>query len=340
MSVVSVLGIDLAKNVFQLHGVDERGKVVLRKRLARQDFMAFMVTLKPALVGMEVCGGSNYWAIEFEKMGHQVRQIAPQFVKPFRKSDKNDANDAEAICEAVGRPSMRFVPTKSADSQVIQSAHRIRARLVSQRTALCNEIRGFLLEFGIAIPKNVSVLRKQLPIISEDQNNGLLPRFRRYLKELWQEIRAVDERIAYYENELKEFFNASELCRRVSKIGGLGLISTTAVVACHEHLARAVKNGRQFSAALGLVPKQFSSGNRTQLLSITKKGDPYVRTLLVHGARAFIRVAKNKPDRTSRWVTEKVKTRGHNRACVALANKNARAIWSMIVNNTPYQLAA
>lgn len=336
MKAISVLGIDLAKSVFQLHGVDERGRVSCRKRLGRDELADFVANLRPCLIGMEVCGGSNYWALKFEQMGHTVKQIAPQFVKPYRKSDKNDANDAEAICEAVSRPNMRFVPTKPASDQDMQSVHRIRYRLVGQRTALCNEIRGLLLEYGVVVPKSVPVLRKKLPLLIDDTTNGLTSPIRETMSWLHQELVELDLQIVRYEFKLKVFFDGSELCKRLSKIGGLGLISTTAIVASHSQLARAVKNGRQFSAALGLVPRQNSSGKKVQLLSITKKGDPYTRTLLVHGARAFIRVAKNKPDRTSLWVTEKVRTRGHNRACVALANKNARTIWSMINKGTEY----
>lgn len=340
MKVVSLLGIDLAKDVFQLHGVDDAGKAILKKRLRRAELLPFLANLSPCLIGIEVCGGSNYWAREFEKIGHTAKQIAPQFVKPYRKSNKNDANDAEAICEAVGRPNMRFVPTKRAEDQDTQSVHRIRQRLISQRTGLSNEIRGFLLEYGIALPKSISRLRKEIPTLVENKSNGLTEPIRALLIQLHEEMDFLDEQISSYDEKIKLFFKNSELCQRISKVAGVGIITATALVASSSALAKALKNGRQFSAALGLVPRQNSSGNKEQLLSITKTGDNYIRGLLIHGARSAIKVAANKEDKTSKWVTEKVRTRGHNRACVALANKNARIIWVLITKGVEYQMAA
>lgn len=340
MKVISLLGIDLAKDVFQLHGVDSLGKAVLKKRLGRAELLPFLAKLSPCLIGVEVCGGSNYWAREFEKLGHTAKQIAPQFVKPYRKSNKNDANDAEAICEALSRPNMRFVPTKRAEDQDTQSLHRIRQRLISQRTGLSNEIRGFLLEYGIALPKNIARLRKEIPFLAEDKSNGLTDPMRVLLSQLREEMIFLDEQISSYDEKIKLFFKSNELCQRISKVAGVGIVTATALVASSSALAKTLKNGRQFSAALGLVPRQNSSGNKEQLLSITKTGDNYVRCLLIHGARSAIRTAAKKEDKISKWVTEKVKTRGHNRACVALANKNARIIWVLIAKGADYQIAA
>ncbi len=340
MKVISSMGIDLAKDVFQLHGVDSLGKAVLKKRLKRAELLPFLANLAPCLIGIEVCGGSNYWAREFEKLGHIAKQIAPQFVKPYRKSNNNDANDAEAICETLGRPHMRFVPTKRAEEQDTQSIHRIRQRLISQRTGLSNEVRGFLLEYGIALPKSISRLRKEIPLLAEDKNNSLTEPMRELLIQLREEMFFLDEQISIYDKKIKLFFKSSELCQRISKVGGVGIVTATALVASSSALARALKNGRQFSAALGLVPRQNSSGNKERLLSITKTGDNYIRGLLVHGARSAIIVAAKKEDKTSKWVMEKVRTRGHNRACVALANKNARIIWALITKGVEYQSAA
>lgn len=339
MKEISVMGIDLAKNIFQLHGVSEHGRVVLRRQLRRGELMRFMATVKPCLVGMESCGGANYWAREFQKLGHTVKLMAPQFVKPYRKSDKNDFNDAEAICEAVARPNMRFVPIKQIAQQDVQCLHRIRERMISNRTALVNSVRGFLAEYGIALPKQVNQIRKQLPVVLERGDNELTPMTRRMLGELYEELAWWDERIGRYDEQLKQISKQNEVCQRLLEIEGIGPITATALVASVSE-PRAFKSGRQFAAFVGLVPRQNSSGGKTVLLGIHKRGDKYLRKLLVHGARAALRVMRNKSDGKSVWVTRIMNTRGHNKACVALANKNARQIWAVMAKEESYRPAA
>lgn len=339
MEKVTTLGIDLAKNIFQLHGVDEHGKVILSKRLSRARLKEFMVNLPVCLVGMEACGGANYWARLFQRYGHTVKLMSPQFVKPYVKSNKNDCKDAEAIAEAVRRPTMRFVPIKQVAHQDIQCTHRIRERLVHNRTALSNEMRGLLQEYGIVIAEGLSKLRKEMPLILEDASNELTDSSRELFSELLQELKEMDGQIAVYNQKIQAIFQGNEVCQRISQVEGVGPITATAIVAAVSD-PRAFKNGRQLSAWLGLVPRQNSSGGKTVLLGISKRGNQYVRTLLVHGARSVLRTCGNKKDRRSLWLLQKEKTRGFNRACVALANKNARVIWALMVNKTEYRKVA
>lgn len=339
MKQIKVIGIDLAKNVFQLHAADEKGHVVWRKRVSRVELLPLVAQLRPSIIGIEACGGSNFWAREFIKLGHTVRQIAPQFVVPFRKNDKNDRNDAEAIAEAVMRPSMRLVPIKAVKHQDAQSLHRIRTRLVGNRTAASNEIRGLLLEYGIIIPLKISKLKKELPIIVEEKKNGLSEEMRGIIFRLYEEIVALEKEIAFYDKKIELLFNKEVICQKLIEVEGVGILTATAVFSSLSN-PDAFKNGRQFSASLGLVPKQNSSGNKERLLSITKRGDVYLRTLLIHGSRAYLRFASRRTDKKSLWAMEKVKQRGFNRAAVAVAAKNARTLWALVKHNAAYQVAA
>jgi len=288
------------------------------------------------VIAMEACGGANYWGREFEKLGHEVKLIAPQLVKPFVKTNKNDFNDAEAICEAASRPSMRFVALKTQEQQDIQALHRVRERAVKNRTAIVNMIRGFLLENGIAIALGVSSVRKHVP--EHLEGLALSERMKRVIRRLYEELGEWDKKISEYDLELKQIVGQNEICRRLQKLEGIGPITATALYAALSQ-AKPLKNGRCFAASLGLVPRQHSSGGKPRLLGISKRGDSYLRSLLVHGARSAIITARKKSDRKSRWVTEKVKTRGHNRACVALANKNARIVWALMTKGVEYKQA-
>lgn len=336
---VTTLGIDLAKNVFQLHGVDEHGKVVLRRTIRRGELSNFMANFPNCLIGMEACGGAHYWARKFRAMGHTVKMMSPQFVKPYRKSNKNDYNDAEAICEAVSRPNMRFVSIKEVTHQDVQCLHRVRSRLLKMRTALVNEMRGFLMEYGIVVPQRICYVRKQVPSILDDGTNELTNLSREMLKNLYDELSQWDERISVYDEKLIGVFKQNEICQRVAKIEGIGPITATAIYYALSNPG-AFHSGRQFSASLGLVPRQESSGGKTVLLGINKKGDKYLRMLLVHGARAALRVMRTKEDKKSRWATKILDTRGHNKACVALANKNARQVWAILKKGEQYRAAA
>jgi transposase len=333
---VTRLGIDIAKTVFQLHGVDQYGKTVLKKRCSRGELLKVIANISPCLIGMESCGSSSYWAREFKSLGHEVKLISPQFVKPYVKSNKNDAADAEAICEAVGRPHMRFVPVKSVESQDIQNLHRIRSRLVRSRNALCNEIRGLLGEYGFIIPKGIIPVRKTLPKILESSGDKLTSLSRECFYHLSRELKDIDETINFYEEKLKAILKNSPMCQRLYTMPGIGPITATAIVSAVSDPFM-FKNGRGLSAWLGLVPRQNSSGGKDQLLGISKRGDTYVRSLLIHGARTVLKNAKDKTDRQSVWVNKLAERRGKNRAAVALANKNARAIWVLMTRNEDFK---
>lgn len=335
---VTVLGIDLAKNVFQIHGVDMYGKTCIQRKLKRSQVMSFIENLPKCLIGVEACGSSHYWVRQFKKCGHTVKAMPPQFVKPFVKSNKNDANDAEAICEAVQRPNMRFASTKTVEQQDVQSTHRIRQRLIGNRTALCNSVRGLLGEYGVAVPKGVSTLRKQIPEILESTDYELTDFTRELLSDLYAELSDLQERIDRIDKKIDRIFKASEVCLRLAKIDGVGPLIATAITAAVGD-ASVFKNGRQMSAWLGLVPRQNSSGGKTNLLGISKRGDVYIRTLLIHGGRSLARVAERKSDQKSKWITEKVNQRGSNRAAIAIANKNVRIIWKMMTTGEEYRMA-
>ena len=288
-------------------------------------------------MGLEACGGAHYWARRLTAAGHAVRLIAPQFVKPFVKSNKNDTNDAEAICEAAGRPSMRFVSAKSVEQQDIQSLHRVRSRLVSCRTQLVNQLRGLLMEYGIVLPQHVGQVRRGVPEILEDESNELTLLGRRLLASLYNELVDLDSKVEQIEKELRAVYAASEPCQRIAAVEGIGLLTATAIVAAMSD-GKVFQNGRQFAAWLGLVPKQHSSGGRPRLLGISKRGDPYLRTLLIHGARSVVYRACRKKDVRSVWIVDKQRRLGTTRACVAVANKNARIVWSLIARGEHYRV--
>lgn len=329
------IGVDLAKAVFQVHGVDYQGKAVLRKQLKRAQFLKFFATLPPCLVGMEACGGSHHWSRELQKLGHEVRLIAPQFVKPYVKGNKNDTNDAEAICEAVGRPSMRFVSVKTVAQQDMQAVHRIRSELVKQRTAKVNQIRGLLAEYGIVVGRRVESLRRALPEFLEDTGNGLSFAFRELLEELRQDLVYLDKRVTAMDKQLHVLANTDEAAKRLQAIPGIGPITATALV-CAVGDGKGFKRGRDMAPWLGLVPKQHSSGGRDKLLGMSKRGDAYLRTLLIHGARSVLKVAGNKAGPRSRWLQGLCARRNKNIAAVALANKNARIAWALMSKGLDY----
>jgi transposase len=332
------IGVDLAKNVFQVHGVDRFEKPIWRKKLNRQEWLQAVVErIEPGCeIGMEACSGAHHWARQLQRLGYTVKLIAPQFVKPYVKSNKNDANDAEAICEAMSRPHMRFVAVKTVEQQDIQAVHRVRASLVEQRTAKANQIRGLTSEYGLTAPKELLQLRIAIPCWLEDVSNGLTERFRRLLTGLWQDLLALDERIKELDREITLIAQADPVAKRLQQLRGVGPMIATAIVA-NVGDAKQFANGRQMAASIGLTPKQNSSGGKERLLGISKRGDAYLRSLLVHGARSMIRTAKAKDDRLSQWVMKIATTRHPNIAAVALANKTARIAWAMMVKETDYQ---
>lgn len=335
---IKVAGIDLAKNTFHLHGVDGRSQVVLRKKLSRGKLMAFMANLPPCLVGMEACGGAHDWARKFRAMGHEVRLMSPQFVKPYVKSNKNDTVDAEAICEAVQRPNMRFVPIKGIEQQDVQSLHRAREQAMKNRTAQSNQIRGLLMEYGMVLGKGVATLRKALPDILEDADNGLTPLFREILYGLSDELRRLEERLTAYDAKIAHLGAQSQVCQRLMTIPGVGPLTATALAAAVGD-AKVFANGREMSAWLGLVPRQCSTGGKPKLLGISKRGDTYLRKLVIHGARSALRFADKKQDVRSRWAVDVRGRRGKNIAAVALANKMVRSAWVLLSRNEEYKMA-
>lgn len=330
------IGIDLAKSVFQVHGVDSHEQVTLKKRLKRNEMLDCFRQIEPCIIAMEACGSAHYWARELEKLGHQTKLIAPQFVKPYVKSGKNDANDAEAICEAASRPTMRYVTVKTAEQQAGQALHRVRSRLVKARTALVNEIRGLLSEFGIIMPtKGVPACRRLLAEALEDGENGLPGQMRELLAQLSDELVQKDSHITTLDRQIKEQCARDERIKRLMA-EGIGPISASAIVSAIGD-ARQFKSGRDLAAWLGVVPNQHSSGGKERLGGISKRGDVYLRTLLIHGARAVISTCQKKEDRKSQWIKGIMTRRNKNIATVALANKNARVIWAVLSRGECYQ---
>ena len=336
MNKITTLGVDLAKSVFQLHGVDLAGKVVLRREVRRSQLMKAIAQLEPCLIGIEACGGAHYWARRFGEHGHQVKMMSPQFVKPYRKSDKNDRNDAEAICEAVTRPSMRFVAVKSIEQQDMLTLHRVREGLMKERVALINRIRGSLSEYGIVIAKSVSNLRRELPGILEDAENELTATARQLFSALYEDLGAREERIAQLERSIRALGSQHEVVRRLETVPGIGYLSASALFAAVGD-AKQYQNGRQLAAWMGLVPRQSSSGGKQRLLGITKRGDKYLRKLLVHGARSITTRAERKPQPQDQWLNELRERRGKPRSYVAQANKTARIAWAIMAKGGVYK---
>ena len=334
----TTIGIDLAKSVFHVHGADTRGRPVFSRRVSRCKLGELIAKLPPCLSGMEACGSAHYWARRFLELGHTVRLISPQFVKPFVKSNKNDRNDAEAICEAVSRPTMRFVAIKSVEQQDRQALHRVRQRLIGQRTAVINQVRGLLAEYGIVVARQPSSLRRRLPEILEDGENGLSARARELFARLYDELIQIQQRIEPIDLEIREIATQDEVCRRLQTVEGVGPLTATAVTAAVGD-AGVFKNGRQFASYIGLVPRQHSSGGKQRLGRISKRGDTYVRTLLIHGAHTTVRWARHKNTPRARWLMALVQRCGVQKAVVALANKNARVLWALMTRGEIYRSA-
>ena len=332
---ITTVGIDLAKNVFQVHGVDQRGKAVLQKQLKRAQMVPFFANLPPCLVGMEACGSAHHWARKLESFGHTVRLMAPQFVKPYVKTNKNDAADAAAICEAVARPSMRFVAIKNVGQQAVLALHRVRQGFVKSRTAQANQIRGLLGEYGLIIPQGIAHIAKRVPALIEDASHELPGAFRVLVDRLLDHLKALDQQVAELEAQIKAWHRGSDASRRLEQIPGIGPITASALVASMGE-AKNFQNGRQVAAWLGLVPRQHSTGGKPTLLGISKRGDSYLRTLLIHGARSVILATRRKANQGG-WLQELLKRRNPNVAAVALANKNARIAWALLAHQRRYR---
>jgi transposase len=332
---ITTIGIDLAKDVFQVHGVDEHGNVTVKRQLKRKEMIEFFTQQKPCLVGMEACGGAHFWARRLTSLGHTVKLMAPQFVKPYVKGNKHDAADAEAICEAVTRPTMRFVPIKTTDQQSILAVHRVRQGMIKARTAQANQIRGLLAEFGLVLPIGIANLFLRVPTLLDEAKDTMPGVFRELILRLLTYMKELSRHIDDLEIQIHRWHRASEASRNLEKIPGIGPVTASALIASIGD-ARNFKNGRQLAAWLGLVPKQHSSGGKTKLQGISKRGDSYLRTLLIHGARAVVKNVERNPDRHV-WL-RKLMARSHtNIATVALANKNARIVWALLAHEQTFQ---
>jgi transposase len=332
---ITTVGIDLAKNVFQIHGVNARGKAVLRKRLRRDQLVAFFANLPPCLIGMEACGGAHHWARTLQALGHTVRLMAPQFVKPYVKMNKHDAADAEAICEAVTRPTMRFVPIKDVEQQSVLALHRVRQGFVKARTAQANQIRGLLAEYSLVVPQGIGHLSARVPALREKAENGLPGTFRQLIARLLEHLQELDRQVLEIEAQIKMWHRNDATSRRLAQVPGIGPLTASALVASVGD-ARNFDSGRQLAAWLGLVPRQHSSGGKATLLGMSKRGDAYLRTLLIHGARSVILRARQRND-PGRWLTRLMLRRNPNIAVVALANKTARIVWALLAHGREYQ---
>jgi transposase len=335
MNNVTLLAIDLAKNIFQLHGTDNKGKAILKKKISRAKLLGFIANLPSCNIYMEACGSANYWGREFERLGHKVKLINPKYVKPYVKRNKNDMNDAAGIAAAARDADMRFCSVKTQEQQDIQSVHRIRSLLIQQRTALANQIRGLLAEYGIAIPLGVNKLRKHLVEIFGSNSENISELMLGCLLEMYEHFKRLDEKIISYDKKIEILFNSNESCKKLEKIPGVGKLTAT-ILASALGNGSAFKNGRHFAAFLGLVPRQHSSGGKNCLLGISKGGDTYIRKSLVHGARAVILWCNKKTDNQSIWLKNLVVRRGKNKTAVALANRIARVAWAVVRGGKEY----
>jgi transposase len=336
MGKITTIGLDLAKNVFHAVCCDARGKIIKRKMLKRSALLTWFANQPKSLIGMEACASAHYWGRELGALGHEVKLIPPQYVKAFVRGNKNDYNDALAIAEAVTRPEMRFVPIKTPEQQDIQALHRLRERRLRDRTALCNQLRGLLGEYGLVFARGVRVLRRQIPEILEDGENGLSDLFRSLLSRGYQQLVELDAHIEAYTRTLETYSQRDDACQRLRTIPGYGPIISSAFRSTVGG-GEAYRRGRDVSASLGVVPRQHSSGGKEVLLGISKRGDRYLRSLLIHGARSVVIQAVNKTDKLSVWINKIRATRGFNKAVVALANKLARIGWAILAKNTVYQ---
>ena len=339
MTKVTIVGLDLAKSVFQVHGADKEGRPVVRKKLRRGQVLAFFAGLSPCLIGLEACASAHYWARELRALGHAVRLIPPQYVHPFVKTNKNDATDAEAICEALMRPTMRFAAVKSADQQSVLMLHRARDLLVRQRTMLINALRGHCGEFGMVVAQGASKVTILIEMI-EDRDDARLPALaREALGSLVEQLRMAQTQILDLEKQLKAWHRTNEASRRLEAIPGVGVITATALVATIGDASQ-FHSGRQIAAWLGLVPRQYSSGGKARLGRISKRGDGYLRRLLVYGARADLRWSRHRKERRSVWQESLLARRPTNVVLVAMANKTARVVWAMLSRGEAFRAEA
>jgi len=334
---ISRVGVDLAKNVFQLHGADRKGKTLWKRQLSRDKWLKVLfATVEPGtVIGMEACTGAHHWSRILISKGYEVKIIPPQFFKPFVKSNKNDANDAQAICEAMARPNMHPVKVKTIEQQDMQAIHRIRNEIKTHRIAKANQIRGLVAEYGLVAPKELSSLRSAIPDWLEDASNGLTMFFRQLLQGLYEDLCSMDKRMTELDKQIAVIAQQNPIAKRLQQLRGVGPLIATVLVATMGD-GKQYRKGRDMAAAIGLTPRQHSSGGKDRLLGISKRGDAYLRCLLVHGARSAMRTAKDKDDRLSRWITNLQDRRHANVAACAMANKMVRMAWAMMAKGVDY----
>ena len=337
---ITTIGVDLAKQVFAIHGVDHHGKAVLRQTLRREQMVPFFTRLQPCLVAMEACGSAHYWARKLASLGHTAKLIAPQFVKPYVKGNKHDAADAAAICEAASRPSMRFVAVKAPQAQATLALHRVREGFIKARTAQANQLRGLLAEFGVVMPPGMAKLIKEVKCLMTQGSNELPVLMRDLTQRLLSHVLELDRQVQEIDHQVQQLSRQSSVCRRLEQVPGIGPITATALEATVGENIGSFKNGRQLAAFLGLVPKQHSSGGKQRLQGISKRGDGYLRRLLVHGARSVLHHTLRKPERGSSWLGQLAARRNTNVACVAQANKTARIVWAVLARGEDYRAPA
>ena len=338
MQIASV-GIDLGKTTYHLVALDTHSKIVAKLKFSRKQLLAYTANLPSALIGIEACSGAHFIGAALREQGHDVRLIPAQFVKPFLKSNKNDFLDGEAIAEAVARQNMRFVPIKTDDQLDLQALHRVRDRLVHRRTALINQIRGFLLERGITFAKGPAKLRQQMPWLIEDADQNLTPRMRTLLARLWEEWKPLDVEIEWTSKEIDVIAARDVACQRLRQIPGVGPLVATATVAAIGN-GSAFRKGREFAAWLGLVPRQHTTGGKVKLLGISKRGSKYLRRMFIHGARAMLLRVKYDTGRLGQWAHELERRAPRNKVVVAVANKLARIAWAVLSSGNEYRNAA
>ncbi|QIR13405.1 IS110 family transposase [Shewanella aestuarii] len=337
MSQITRVGVDIAKSVFHVHAVDRFGERQWKGKYSRTKWLNAITDKVPqgAEVAMEACGSSHYWGRELQKRGYKVKIIHAQFVKPYVKSNKNDAIDAEAICEAMSRPNMRFVCVKSNRQQDIQSMHRIRDKLMVQKSSKANQIRGLVSEYGLVAPVGINKLREAIPLWLEDVENGLSALFRSLLLDLFDDLRRLQERVDKLDNLIQQEVKNDPVARSLLELRGVGVLCASAL-SCAIGDAKGYRKGRDFAASIGLTPRQHSTGGKPRLLGISKRGDGYLRKLLVHGARSVIRHAHRHDDNLSKWIAKLCAYKHVNIVIVALANKTARAAWAMVNKSEGY----
>ena len=335
----SVIGLDIAKHIFHMATLGADGKMI-KKKLKRSELLAFFANYPASTIGIEACGGAHHWARELTKLGHEVVLLNARYVKSFVVGNKNDFNDAVAIYDAVSRPNKRVVAIKTIEQQDIQLIHSLRQELIDKRTALVNQLRGLLNERGIIINQGIKQVRQQLPLILEDAENGLTALSRELFAEQYERLKSLDDEIKAQDQRVNRLCNANELSKRFLDIPGIGPLTATIVAADMGDNGKGYQSSRDYVASLGVVPKQHSSGDKPVYLGISKRGNRYIRTLLIHGARAVLKSCTQKTDKLSLWLQALVARRGFNKAAVALANKNARILWAMATSGKDYQVLA